>query len=47
MPVVVVANPKGGVSCTAGRGLTLFDVVPGRVEKDLAQWQAICEWLDA
>ncbi|MDO9164732.1 MAG: ParA family protein [Rhodoferax sp.] len=31
----------------AARGLTLFDVAPGRVEKDLAQWQAVCEWLDA
>jgi chromosome partitioning protein len=31
----------------AARGLTLFDVAPARVEKDLAQWQAICEWLDA
>lgn len=31
----------------AARGLTLFDVAPGRVEKDLNQWQAICHWLDA
>jgi chromosome partitioning protein len=31
----------------AARGLTLFDVTPGRVEKDLEQWQAICQWLDA
>jgi chromosome partitioning protein len=31
----------------AARGLTLFDVAPGRVEKDLAQWQPICEWLEA
>jgi chromosome partitioning protein len=30
----------------AARGLTLFDVAPGRVAKDLAQWQALCEWLD-
>jgi chromosome partitioning protein len=30
----------------AARGLTLFDVAPGRVEKDLAQWQGICEWLE-
>ena len=30
----------------AARGLTLFDVAPGRVEKDLEQWQAICRWLD-
>jgi chromosome partitioning protein len=31
----------------AARGLTLFDVTPGRVERDLEQWQAICRWLDA
>ena len=31
----------------AARGLTMFDVMPGRVEKDLAQWQAVCDWLDA
>jgi chromosome partitioning protein len=30
----------------AARGLTLFDVAPARVEKDLAQWQALCHWLD-
>ena len=30
----------------AARGLTLFDVTPGRVEKDLEQWQGICNWLD-
>jgi chromosome partitioning protein len=31
----------------AARGLTLFDVAPGRVERDLEQWQGICGWLDA
>ena len=30
----------------AARGLTLFDVAPGRVEKDLEQWEGICRWLD-
>ena len=30
----------------AARGLTLFDVAPGRVERDLAQWEGICRWLD-
>ncbi|NCT97128.1 MAG: ParA family protein [Comamonadaceae bacterium] len=30
----------------AARGLTLFDVAPWRVEKDLQQWQGICDWLD-
>jgi chromosome partitioning protein len=30
----------------AARGLTVFDVAPSRVEKDLRQWQGICDWLD-
>jgi chromosome partitioning protein len=30
----------------AAAGLTLFDVAPGRVGKDLAQWEGICEWLN-
>jgi chromosome partitioning protein len=30
----------------AARGLTVFDVAPGRVERDLDQWQGICRWLD-
>jgi chromosome partitioning protein len=30
----------------AARGLTLFDVAPGRVDKDLDQWRCICEWLE-
>lgn len=31
----------------AARGLTLFDVAPGRVERDLEQWQDLCRWLDS
>lgn len=31
----------------AAHGLTLFDVAPSRVEKDLEQWQGICRWLEA
>lgn len=31
----------------AARGLTLFDVAPGRVTRDLEQWQGICRWVDA
>ena len=30
----------------AARGLTLFDVAPGRVTRDLEQWTDICRWLD-
>ena len=31
----------------AAHGLTVFDVTPGRVGRDLEQWQSICNWLDA
>ena len=31
----------------AARGLTVFDLAPERVPRDLAQWQPICKWLDA
>ena len=31
----------------AASGLTLFDVAPSRVAKDLAQWLPICHWLDS
>jgi chromosome partitioning protein len=30
----------------AARGLSVFDVAPGRVERDLAQWEGVCRWLD-
>ncbi|MBN9411438.1 MAG: ParA family protein [Burkholderiales bacterium] len=30
----------------AARGLTVFDVAPGRVERDLEQWRGITDWLD-
>ena len=30
----------------AARGLTLFDVAPGRVQQDLEQWAPILQWLE-
>jgi len=30
----------------AAHGLSLFDITPSKVEKDLQQWQAICHWLE-
>ena len=29
----------------AARGLTLWDLAPGRVERDLAQWHPILDWI--
>jgi len=31
----------------AARGLTLWDVAPSRVERDLEQWQPLLQWLSA
>ena len=31
----------------AARGLTLWDVAAGRVERDLEQWQPIIDWAEA
>lgn len=31
----------------AAHGLTLWDVAPGRVERDLAQWAPLLQWLSA
>lgn len=31
----------------AARGLTVFDIAPGRVARDLEQWQPICQWLES
>jgi chromosome partitioning protein len=30
----------------AARGLTLWDIAPGRVARDLEQWQRLCAWLE-
>ncbi len=30
----------------AAHGLSLFDITPSKVQKDLEQWQPICAWLD-
>ena len=46
LPVLGTLRDTQNYIHLAARGLTLFDVAPGRVEKDLQQWQAICQWLD-
>ena len=30
----------------AAHGLSLFDITPSKVQKDLEQWSSICHWLD-
>lgn len=46
LPVLgYLRDTQNYVQLTA-RGLTVFDLPPERVARDLAQWQAICRWLD-
>jgi chromosome partitioning protein len=46
LPVLSYLRDTQNYVHLAARGLTLFDVAPGRVEKDLAQWDGIYKWLD-
>jgi chromosome partitioning protein len=46
-PVLAELRPTQNYVYLAARGLTLFDVAPGRVERDLQQWQGLCRWLDS
>ena len=46
LPVLGYVRDTQNYIHLAARGLTLFDVAPSRVEKDLAQWAPICRWLD-
>ncbi|QPF73162.1 ParA family protein [Roseateles sp. DAIF2] len=46
VPVLGMLRDTQNYVQLAARGLTLWDVAPGRVERDLAQWQALGGWLD-
>ena len=46
LPVLAQLRPTQNYVHLAARGLTLFDVAPGRVQRDLEQWQGLCCWLD-
>ena len=46
VPVLGMLRDTQNYIHLAARGLTLFDVAPSRVEKDLEQWESICDWLD-
>jgi len=47
LPVIGMLRPTQNYVQLAARGLTLFDIGPGRVERDLEQWESLCQWLDA
>ncbi|WP_225781339.1 ParA family protein [Xenophilus sp. Marseille-Q4582] len=46
VPVVTELRDTQNYVQLAARGLTLFDVAPGRVQRDLAQWEPLMRWLD-
>ena len=46
LPVLGLLRPTQNYVHLAARGLTLFDIAPGRVARDLEQWQGLCQWLD-
>lgn len=46
VPMLGALRPTQNYVHLAARGLTVFDLPPGRVARDLEQWQSICRWLD-
>lgn len=46
LPVLALLRPTQNYVHLAARGLTLFDVAPGKVERDLAQWEGLTRWLE-
>lgn len=47
LPVLGFVRDTQNYVHLAAHGLSLFDVPPSRVAKDLEQWQGICDWLNA
>ncbi len=47
VPVAGVLRDTQNYIQLAARGLTLWDVAPSRVERDLALWQGIVDWVGA
>ena len=46
LPVLTNLRATQNYIHLAAHGLTLFDVAPGRVQKDLEQWSGLCAWVD-
>jgi chromosome partitioning protein len=47
LPVVGFVRDTQNYIQLPAHGLTIFDVAPSRVERDLAQWESISRWLDS
>jgi chromosome partitioning protein len=46
-PVVTFLRDTQNYVHLAARGLTLWDVAPSRVERDVEQWQPLVNWINA
>ncbi|MET0517599.1 MAG: ParA family protein [Burkholderiaceae bacterium] len=46
VPVLGLLRDTQNYVQLAARGLTLWDVAPSRVERDLAQWQPLTAWIE-
>lgn len=47
VPVIGLLRSTQNYVQLAARGLTVFDVAPSRVRRDLEQWEPLAQWLDA
>lgn len=47
LPVLAYLRDTQVYVQTTAAGMTLFDLPPARAERDLAQWQAIIDWVEA
>lgn len=47
LPVLGMLRDTQNYVHLAAQGLSLFDVAPGRVARDLEQWRPVCDWLAA
>jgi len=47
LPVLGMLRDTQNYVQLAAHGLTLFDIAPSRVAKDLEQWEPLARWLDA
>lgn len=47
LPVLGMLRNTQNYLHLAAHGLSVFDVPPARVERDLEQWSGMCQWLDA
>jgi len=46
LPLLSMLRNTQNYALLAARGLTVFDLAPQQAQRDLAQWQPICQWLD-